>query len=34
MIDDLVAAFITLLCLALIKLLAPAVGDWLGYTTV
>ena len=33
MIDDLVAAFITLICLALIKLLAPAVGDWLGFAT-
>jgi len=34
MIDDLVAAFITLICLALIKLLAPAVGDLLGLPTV
>ena len=34
MVDDLVAAFFTLICLALFKLLAPAVGDWLGFTTV
>jgi phosphatidylglycerophosphatase A len=34
MIDDLVAAFMTLICLALIKLLAPTVGDWLGFATV
>jgi phosphatidylglycerophosphatase A len=34
MIDDLAAAFITLICLALIKLLAPVVGDWLGFATV
>jgi phosphatidylglycerophosphatase A len=34
MIDDLVAAFATLICLALLKLLAPAVGDWLGFRTV
>jgi phosphatidylglycerophosphatase A len=34
MIDDVVAAFITLICLALIKLLAPVVGDWLGVSTI
>jgi len=34
MIDDLVAAFVTLLCLALIKLLAPVAGDWFGFPTV
>ncbi|HTS55861.1 MAG TPA: phosphatidylglycerophosphatase A [Burkholderiales bacterium] len=34
MVDDLVAAFATLVCLALFKLLAPAVGDWLGFRTV
>jgi phosphatidylglycerophosphatase A len=34
MVDDLLAAFFTLICLALFKLLAPAVGDWLGFTTV
>lgn len=34
MVDDLMAAFFTLICLALLKLLAPAVGDWLGFGTV
>jgi len=34
MIDDLAAAFITLICLALIKLLAPTLGDWLGLAAV
>ena len=34
MVDDLLAAFFTLICLALLKLLAPAVGGWLGFGTV
>jgi hypothetical protein len=34
MVDDLMAAFFTLICLALFKVLAPAIGDWLGFRTV
>jgi phosphatidylglycerophosphatase A len=34
MVDDLVAAFFTLLCLSVLKLLAPAIGYWLGFGTV
>lgn len=34
MADDLVAAFFTLICLALFKLLAPLIGGWLGFATV
>jgi phosphatidylglycerophosphatase A len=34
MIDDLMAAFFTLICLALLKLLAPAIGDWFGFGAV
>jgi hypothetical protein len=30
MVDDLVAAFFALLCLALLKLLAPMAGGFLG----
>lgn len=33
MVDDLVAAFFTLVCLALLKLLAPALGGWIGSGT-
>ena len=31
MVDDLVAAFFALACLALFKLLAPVIGGWLGF---
>jgi phosphatidylglycerophosphatase A len=34
MVDDLVAAFFALICLAVFKLLAPAVGEWVGFGTV
>jgi phosphatidylglycerophosphatase A len=34
MVDDLVAAFFTLVCLTLFKLLSPSIGGWLGFTTV
>jgi phosphatidylglycerophosphatase A len=34
MVDDLVAAFFALICLAVFKLLAPAMGDWFGFGTV
>ena len=31
MVDDLAAAFFTLVLLSGLKLLAPAIGDWLGF---
>jgi len=34
MADDLAAAFFTLVCLTLFKLLAPALGDWIGFSIV
>jgi phosphatidylglycerophosphatase A len=34
MADDLAAAFFTLICLTAFKLLAPAIGDWLGFAAV
>jgi phosphatidylglycerophosphatase A len=34
MIDDLVAALFTLVCLTLFKLLLPLLGGWFGFTTV
>jgi phosphatidylglycerophosphatase A len=34
MVDDLAAAFFTLVLLSVFKLLAPAIGDWLGFGTV
>ena len=34
MVDDLAAAFFTLVLLSAFKLLAPAVGGWLGFGTV
>ena len=34
MVDDLAAAFFTLVLLSGFKLLAPAIGDWLGFRTV
>jgi phosphatidylglycerophosphatase A len=34
MIDDLVAALFTLVCLTLFKLFSPSIGGWLGFTTV
>jgi phosphatidylglycerophosphatase A len=34
MADDLAAAFFTLVCLTLFKLLVPWLGDWFGLTTV
>lgn len=34
MVDDLAAAFFTLICLTLFKLLSPSIGGWLGFTTV
>jgi phosphatidylglycerophosphatase A len=34
MVDDLAAAFFTLVLLSAFKLLAPAIGGWLGFRTV
>jgi phosphatidylglycerophosphatase A len=34
MVDDLVAAFLTLVMLSAFKLLAPAIGGWLGFGTI
>jgi phosphatidylglycerophosphatase A len=34
MIDDLAAAFFTLLCLALVKAAAPRLGAWFGFATI
>jgi phosphatidylglycerophosphatase A len=34
MADDLAAAFFTLMCLTLFKLLAPAIGGWIGLSIV
>ena len=34
MIDDLVAALFTLVCLTLFRLSSPLLGGWLGFTTV
>jgi len=34
MVDDLVAAFLTLVLLSAFRLLAPAIGNWLGFGTV
>jgi len=34
MIDDLAAAFFTLMCLALIKAAAPRLGGWFGFAIV